>query len=52
MSKVGAAASRAVNGSPRSHTRRSVASIEVWRYSSVHTVPAGTQGETMTAGTR
>ena len=27
----------AVNGSPRSHTSRSVAIIEVWRYSSVKT---------------
>ncbi len=47
-----AAASRAVNGSPRFHVARSVAISEVWRYSSVKTERAGTQGETITAGTR
>ena len=50
--KVRAAASRAVNGLPSFHAARSVAINEVWRYSSVKTEPAGTHGETITAGTR
>ena len=51
-SKVRAAASRWVNGSPRSQALRSVAISEVWRYSSLNTEPGSTQGETMIAGTR
>src|SRR6476661_6773933 len=51
-SKVRAAASRAVSGSPRSQVLRSVAISEVCRYSSLNTEPGSTQGETMIAGTR
>ena len=47
-----AAASRPVNGSPRPHALRSVAIIDVWRCSSLITIPSSTHGETMIAGTR
>ena len=47
-----AAASRAVNASPRPQTLRSVAIIDVWRCSSLTTMPSSTHGETMMAGTR
>ena len=52
LEKVRAAASRAVNGSPRPHCSRSVAISEVWRYSSLNTSPSATHGDTMIAGTR
>ena len=52
LEKVRAAASRAVNGSPRSHCSRKVAMSDVWRCSSLITVPSAIHGETMTAGVR
>ena len=51
-SKLRAAASRWVRGSPRFQTFRRVEISEVWRYSSLNTEPCGTQGETRIAGTR
>jgi hypothetical protein len=47
-----AAASLALNASPRFHTFRSVAIIDVCRCSSLITIPSSTHGETMIAGTR
>ena len=52
LEKVRAAASRAVNGSPRSHCSRNVAISDVCRYSSLNTEPSSTHGDTMIAGTR
>jgi hypothetical protein len=49
---VRAAASRAVNGSPRPQGSRSVAISEVCRCSWLSTSPSATHGDTMTAGTR
>jgi hypothetical protein len=49
---VRAAASRAVNGSPRPHCWRSVAIREVCRCSVLNTSPSATHGDTMMAGTR